>query len=186
MAKKASNAQLNVGNVSEFPQTHTESAPSGGASASELQQIQNLLFGSQTREIDNNLLALEQRFDDKFDKMCESYETQIKTLKEAVDVLVEKETAARLASYKAVSVEIESVRAKTGEAVAELHEQQVQAKQSISKNLDAAIKKLDTQWQQQNSQLATEVKQNHNALDKSKVNKEMLSKLFSTLATELE
>lgn len=185
MAKKTSNAQLKVGTVSAFPQTQTESEPSG-ASVSELQQIQNLLFGSQTREIDNNLLALEQRFDDKFDKMCKSYEAQIKTLKEAVDVLVKNETAARLASYKAVAVEIESVRTQTGKAMSELQEQQVQAKQSTDKNLDAAITKLDTQCKQQNSQLATEVKQNHNALDKSKVNKKMLSKLLSNLATEFE
>ncbi len=184
MAKKASKAQLKMGSVSKLPNSHTRSAEIA-TSTDELQQVQELLFGSQAREIDNNLQALEQRFDERLDAMRQSYEAQIQALNDVIAVQAKKESAARLAGYKALAIEIESVRAHAGDTIADLQEQQRQLKKTSSDNLDAAMTKLEAQWEKKSSKLASDVWQKHDALDKSKVNKKVMSKLLSNLATEL-
>lgn len=179
MSKKASNAHAQR-NTESLSNDSLAMADSGAAS--DLQQVQNLLFGAQAREIEQNMRSLEDRIDQRFDLLAQSMESKLDELTRALTAQVGEERNERLLSCEVLSKGVEELRAGVKVAVSELSEQQQSARDEIAQDLESAKSSLSTQLLVQGEELTSQFSSKHSELDEAKLSKKALSKLLSDLA----
>jgi|GEM_PF-4409349 len=157
---------------------------SGGPSVggNDLQQIQNLLFGAQAREIDDNLQLLEIRITERLDQLSASFESRIESLSAALVDQIDKERSERLSGHDAVVRSVDELRTNLNSALSDIAQQQQQARLEINEELQASHSKLSSQMESQKDQLLNRIQQGDSELDKNKLSRKAMAKLLNDLA----
>ena len=181
MSKKASGAQARNDSESSFSGATALSAELG-AGGSDLQQIQNLLFGAQAREIEANLQLLEGRFNERMDQMSQAFDEQLEKLGALMSGQLEKERTERALGQEVVVERVDELRSGLAGALSDLSERHQQARREIAEELQVSSGKLTAQMALQSQQLSSQFQQGQSALDESKLSKQAMAKLLNELA----
>lgn len=184
MSNSASNPQMNHDDESHISEVSTlSSAPR--AAGSDLQQIQDLLFGAQAREIEGKLQSLEHHFNGRLEQLTQSFDAQIETLSSLLAEQGEKERSERQLGHEVVAKSVEDLRANLSGALSDLSAQQQQAQREIAQELQASNSQLAEKMAQQNEQLMGQFQRGQSELEKDKMSKKAMAKLLNDLAAGL-
>lgn len=181
MSKKASSARVHSDTESSFPDGPAVSGGLG-AGGNDLQQIQNLLFGAQAREIDVNLQSLENRLNERMDQMSQAFDEQIEKLGALMSGQLEKERTERGLGQEVVVESVDELRSGLTGALSDLSERHQQARLEMAEELKVSSDKLATQMALQNQQLLSRFQQGQSELDESKMSKKAMATLLNELA----
>lgn len=181
MSKKAGGAEARNGSEASFTDAKGMSGELG-AGGNDLQQIQNLLFGAQAREIDVNLQLLENRLNERMDQMSQAFDEQIKKLGALMSGQLEKERTERELGQEIVVESVDELRSSLTIVLSNLSESHQQARREMAEELKESSDKLAAQMALQHQQLSSQFQQGQSELDESKLSKKTMAKLLNELA----
>ena len=184
MSKKSSGAQASNDPEPSFSGAGVQSGDRG-VGGNDLQQIQNLLFGAQTREIESNLQLLENRLNQRMDQTSQSFDEQIEKLGALMSAQLEQERTERALGQEVVAESVEELRSSLTGALADLSERHQQAKREMAEELQVSSSKLVAQMALQSQQLSSQFQKGQSELDENKLSKKAMAKLLNELAAGL-
>lgn len=181
MSKKASGAQARSDSQLSFSDAGAQSGELG-AGGNDLKQIQNLLFGAQAREIEANLQLLENRLNERMDRMSQAFDEQFERLGALMSGQLEKEQTERALGQEIVVESVDELRSSLTGALSDLSGRHQLARREMAEELQVSSGKLAAQMALQNQQLSSQFQQGQSELDESKLSKKAMAKLLNELA----
>lgn len=155
----------------------------------DLQQIQNLLFGAQAREFEEQLQRLERLVEERLGQLSTRVEEQLqrleKSLSERLESSLAEESTQRTGENEALQAKLTELAAELEHSGAALGAQQREAAENVRDALQQLQASQEALVQQRTDHLESELQQSRRQLNDDKLSKQALSKLLEELAQKL-
>ena len=156
--------------------------------AGNVDQIREIIFGSQIREYETRFTALERQLKDAQNKLRKDFEAQMKALQETLDetrAALESEAADRQNADESLDALVQSQGGDIGRDL-DASEKRFDARvDALQKSLEQTHKTLDAELSKQTNALDRELNKVSGNLQDHKVARAELAKLLTGVATKL-
>lgn len=169
-----------------------EAGPNGGAPGSNIDQIRDIIFGTQMKDYDRRFAQLEERLlkdsADLREELSRRYATLEEFIRREIDALGDRllaEQRSRTASLQELGGAVEQLNRNTERRMTELGEESARGQRELRADLSRQTVSLTEDIQRRSTELSGSLKRESDELHTRKVDRAALGAMFADVAARL-